>query len=108
VCTTFCHRATRQLTPVSLHDALPIFEGSTLSGFIDDVEVVSAIDATYGDAGLVGVYSHGDGAAPSETTRAHLGDFSAQTLEAGRSEEHTSELQSREKLVCRLPREEKK
>src|SRR5690606_9582139 len=26
----------------------------------------------------------------------------------GRSEEHTSELQSREKLVCRLPREKKK
>src|SRR3712207_9002225 len=36
------------------------------------------------------------------------GDPEAQGLDAGRSEEHTSELQSRQYLVCRLLLEKKK
>src|SRR5690606_41123995 len=40
--------------------------------------------------------------------RALLGDTVANDLRYARSEEHTSELQSREKLVCRLLLEKKK
>src|SRR3712207_7145186 len=39
---------------------------------------------------------------------AHSGKFSAISEPAGRSEEHTSELQSRQYLVCRLLLEKKK
>src|SRR5690606_39460615 len=37
----------------------------------------------------------------------YLAQFNAETLEQARSEEHTSELQSRENLVCRLLLEKK-
>src|SRR5690606_42140977 len=37
-----------------------------------------------------------------------VGGREAATIQRHRSEEHTSELQSREKLVCRLLREKKK
>src|SRR5690606_30158458 len=58
-------------------------EGSTITGYVDDVEVLSATDSTYTAAGLVGVYSHGNGAAPTETTRAHLSDFGARNIPSG-------------------------
>src|SRR3712207_7740801 len=38
----------------------------------------------------------------------HLAELGAEELEAMRSEEHTSELQSRQYLVCRLLLEKKK
>src|SRR3712207_7075345 len=45
---------------------------------------------------------------PARVMRGALGAASRQTCRAGRSEEHTSELQSRQYLVCRLLLEKKK
>src|SRR3712207_8018737 len=45
---------------------------------------------------------------PGVGAGARLGEAEARELLAGRSEEHTSELQSRQYLVCRLLLEKKK
>src|SRR5690606_39535652 len=93
---------------VSRHDALPI------SAFDDVAALVGeGVEGWWTAAGLAAPTSVGSLVAP-------LGDggrdvppaeFSADGLGGiafvgDRSEEHTSELQSREKLVCRLPLEE--
>src|SRR3712207_8328508 len=54
------------------------------------------------DGGGVGALDELPGAAFDESEEAGLGD------DVGRSEEHTSELQSRQYLVCRLLLEKKK
>src|SRR3712207_8040327 len=78
----FNDTATTEIYTLSLHDALPIFGGR--------------------QGGLIGLSrSH----KPDPDMRAFiLGCFAS----AGRSEEHTSELQSRQYLVCRLLLEKKK
>src|SRR3712207_8175963 len=76
--------ATTEIYTLSLHDALPIFErreADELSGLHGGSEV--------GRGRANGLEGHGD-RGPSE-----------------RSEEHTSELQSRQYLVCRLLLEKK-
>src|SRR5690606_41353021 len=83
--------------PLSLHDALPIF----LLGH-QHRQVAAELEVFGGETVVVGkgVRHHRDAAA------AQHGE---ETLGiADRSEEHTSELQSREKLVCRLLLEKKK
>src|SRR5687768_17859479 len=80
----FNDTATTEIYTLSLHDALPI----------------SAIYA--GIAGIELMLETG-----VEETRAHVQDLNHRLLE-GRSEEHTSELQSRLHLVCRLLLEKKK
>src|SRR5690606_40620355 len=92
-------------SPLSLHDALPIC--------LDDLRMQ-----------LTGVAHHpvadAQGGAPARVERRQLGrgdpqldarglpDEPAGLDRVGRSEEHTSELQSRENLVCRLLLEKKK
>src|SRR2546428_12728499 len=49
---------------------------------------------------------HGGAQAPEVVVQAHAPDFPLRAVE--RSEEHTSELQSRSDLVCRLLLEKKK
>src|SRR3712207_8567340 len=46
--------------------------------------------------------------APLSSTEARISASAAGVLDVGRSEEHTSELQSRQYLVCRLLLEKKK
>src|SRR2546429_6639464 len=91
----FNDTATTEIYTLSLHDALPIFQADrALAG--DDQGVV--------------VRRHERGA-----TLARQGHTVLQTLlrgrpdldDLGRSEEHTSELQSRLHLVCRLLLEKK-
>src|SRR5258708_17611405 len=81
----FNDTATTEIYTLSLHDALPIFGGGHLA-------------AGGGDAGAARVHD-ARGAAPGRA--GHLLGFP-------RSEEHTSELQSPDHLVCRLLLEKKK
>src|SRR3712207_7830440 len=84
----FNDTATTEIYTLSLHDALPIY---TLFG-----EVVSGMDVVdkikKGDAAANGMVR-----SPDKIVKMQL----------ARSEEHTSELQSRQYLVCRLLLEKK-
>src|SRR3712207_9187111 len=77
----FNDTATTEIYTLSLHDALPIFPVGSR-------------------AGRCGRPTAAFGFAPPRCNR--------QTSPIGRSEEHTSELQSRQYLVCRLLLEKKK
>src|SRR2546428_13578242 len=76
----FNDTATTEIYTLSLHDALPIYSLREIA-LANDVAALDRRDVTYGSPGRSG-----------ET----------------RSEEHTSELQSRSDLVCRLLLEKKK
>src|SRR5690606_41228135 len=83
---------------LSLHDALPIWSESGMA---------SRSGPGAGGAQDVGDRGHAEGGGVLE------GGAAGQAARVGRgaasrSEEHTSELQSREKLVCRLLLEKKK
>src|SRR5437870_11440777 len=79
----FNDTATTEIYTLSLHDALPICAASVM------------------DASGVMVWVGGSGGADLRPVLAH-------GYSADRSEEHTSELQSRGHLVCRLLLEKKK
>src|SRR5690606_41900932 len=88
---------------LSLHDALPIYLSS--QGRPDRQRLVWS--------GRLAGYRHVPNPSPKPFQRVqiHEESFSSQTHSAGdrrRSEEHTSELQSRENLVCRRLLEKKK
>src|SRR5258707_5285957 len=82
----FNDTATTEIYTLSLHDALPILEPETFGRYISL------------DFGIVGTLTEYDK------------EYLAQNFTAffRRSEEHTSELQSRQYLVCRLLLEKKK
>src|SRR3712207_9449316 len=85
----FNDTATTEIYTLSLHDALPIFESGRYC-------LVSLYDGA--EAGITG----------SGNINLALGCGIATNSRASRSEEHTSELQSRQYLVCRLLLEKKK
>src|SRR3712207_9543102 len=89
----FNDTATTEIYTLSLHDALPILDGA-------DVVLTVLLDA---DAVLDVVRQ----AAPAAGT-VWLQTSTVGLEGADRSEEHTSELQSRQYLVCRLLLEKKK
>src|SRR5436309_8354945 len=82
--------ATAEIYTLSLHDALPIFE-PLLVGLEESL------------VGCLGRNARLRAQQPFGGSSGELGHL----VGAGRSEEHTSELQSREKLVCRLLLEKK-
>src|SRR3712207_8450884 len=88
----FNDTATTESYTLSLHDALPIF-------------AVAAAQVAGDGAGHAGIVVHAQ-----QDRSAHGGSLSGAAAHArpGRSEEHTSELQSRQYLVCRLLLEKKK
>src|SRR5206468_11909236 len=99
--------STTNIYTLSLHDALPIFEIGEHVGEEGEEPVADGVpeveDAMR--AALEPRAEHGVGAS--------VGDGGEQGRELGgivleRSEEHTSELQSRSDLVCRLLLEKKK
>src|SRR5258706_16074785 len=92
----FNDTATTEIYTLSLHDALPICGGS-----IARVETGNALRVGPQSAGSIpGPVAYGrDGLEPTVTDA---------NLVLGRSEEHTSELQSLTNLVCRLLLEKKK
>src|SRR2546430_11552457 len=85
----FNDTATTEIYTLSLHDALPI---SVCEGRV----------AGSGGAGL------GGDAGDSPPLVSRLARQRARGAQSGRSEEHTSELQSQSNLVCRLLLEKKK
>src|SRR5690606_40229207 len=89
---------------LSLHDALPISEGRL--GGQADVRGAMGIwrDLTDNVNSLAGNLTDQVRNIAKVTTAVAKGDLSQKI----RSEEHTSELQSRENLVCRLLLEKKK
>src|SRR5690606_41004523 len=99
--------ATTEIYTLSLHDALPICTVATVGG----VEIPPVVRFVTG-------FETGARAQRSDVVTLHqyIPDFNdpdtGQTVAQGfinqRSEEHTSELQSRENLVCRLLLEKKK
>src|SRR5204863_10163012 len=95
----FNNTATTVFYTLSLHDALPIYElaPSAVKAEIDKHKLTMLnINSPQGPAGEPGLAA----------VAGREQDFSA--LFAKRSEEHTSELQSRRDLVCRLLLEKKK
>src|SRR3712207_7603136 len=84
----FNDTATTEIYTLSLHDALPI---STHGG----IHPPDALGRCGGGRGSTGILRRSLGSPPH-------------TRRAPRSEEHTSELQSRQYLVCRLLLEKKK
>src|SRR5690606_39797246 len=94
--------ATTEMYSLSLHDALPIFKTGRCDGPNQGLPPCSGGRLQHVPHGsrLVGVQLVHDGPVDVETVQAiHVG--------TKRSEEHTSELQSRENLVCRLLLEKK-
>src|SRR3712207_9446650 len=94
----FNDTATTEIYTLSLHDALPILVED------DGVEELGALDGEEQEGQLVvgkrreRVLGEPYGVGEADDGR----------LVGGRSEEHTSELQSRQYLVCRLLLEKKK
>src|SRR3712207_7090076 len=98
----FNDTATTEIYTLSLHDALPI-SSDTIAPSGSSAPMTSVqfcgVNAPDGTAGRVASCS--TGSVPAATR-------SARCSSAPRSEEHTSELQSRQYLVCRLLLEKKK
>src|SRR5690606_40365262 len=96
--------AAPDLYTLSLHDALPIFRRGVVRLDPDQPGRVQVAEEgleprVVFEAEGVGMGEHGDAAGcPGQRDRL----FDSEALAADRSEEHTSELQSRENLVCRL------
>src|SRR5690606_41248746 len=84
--------ATTEIYTLSLHDALPIFRFGNVIGSRGSV---------------IPLFLEQLGQGRITVTDPRMSRF-MMTVEQARSEEHTSELQSREKLVCRLLLEKKK
>src|SRR3712207_8728541 len=84
----FNDTATTEIYTLSLHDALPILAGAVLSGRMATTANKIVVDLVLSDS--------------VTETAVEIGP-----LEQPRSEEHTSELQSRQYLVCRLLLEKK-
>src|SRR3712207_8610742 len=94
----FNDTATTEIYTLSLHDALPIFEDK-----VHDARNGIRSPCCRGTAG-----HHIHALHENRRDRAEVDDASDIRLHDSRSEEHTSELQSRQYLVCRLLLEKKK
>src|SRR5690606_40279737 len=99
--------AAPRICTLSLHDALPISQDES-DDAVRAVPAVGLSDLGRDREGLALVLEALAGHLPryrrSLAAYAHgLVEPGRDTAPASRSEEHTSELQSREKLVCRLP-----
>src|SRR5439155_18931790 len=94
----FNDTATTEIYTLSLHDALPILYLSTLPGLPEMTMLVADVGCKAPGREAGGVRQAQGGRLRQVVQRAPV----------GRSEEHTSELQSRGHLVCRLLLEKKK
>src|SRR5690606_40565029 len=98
------HPATPELYPLSLHDALPISLPRYRRSDCPTPRLrPSSMRSSHGRRGCR--RTHRSRGRPVTTTRTSSRMSESRTP---RSEEHTSELQSRENLVCRLLLEKKK
>src|SRR3712207_9131324 len=90
----FNDTATTEIYTLSLHDALPIFPVTF------DLTTCDKVTRVIYEKVISRVMREGDGGRKDEGAKMER--------QADRSEEHTSELQSRQYLVCRLLLEKKK
>src|SRR3712207_6947621 len=98
----FNDTATTEIYTLSLHDALPISDGGFVTAYAQTTLNPDGNSATHT---LYGARFGPDG------TPDPAGSVALETVQGPlyqRSEEHTSELQSRQYLVCRLLLEKKK
>src|SRR3712207_8617606 len=95
----FNDTATTEIYTLSLHDALPISNTGALA-------LRETMLEKTGGAGFIGIAAN----IVSPGANDHPASFVAENVggTCARSEEHTSELQSRQYLVCRLLLEKKK
>src|SRR5690606_41367577 len=98
VCSLSNDPSTPAIYPLSLHDALPIWAVPVTLHHLRALDAELADLAGRQDVAIL-VLDAGIGGGHRQADR---------TVVRGRSEEHTSELQSRENLVCRLLLEKKK
>src|SRR5690606_41440931 len=91
----FDHAATTESYTLSLHDALPIWRALAKAQEMRSRRAQLRQDLKRGAVSLREVLARQD-------------DEVVKKMRVARSEEHTSELQSRENLVCRLLLEKKK
>src|SRR5207249_6153192 len=96
---------TTPLYPLSLHDALPIYRQAQHTGQVLLDEVGHLGVAAAGQAAAAAIEVGYDAARLDRHADVAL---DGEVLVQDRSEEHTSELQSRFDLVCRLLLEKKK
>src|SRR3712207_7850272 len=92
----FNDTATTEIYTLSLHDALPIYKALDENALLDTDKTTPIVD-------LDQLFNTLDPKARQSLQRVIQG-----SAEQYRSEEHTSELQSRQYLVCRLLLEKKK
>src|SRR5690606_40520576 len=99
--------ATPDIYRLSLHDALPIFDhigtsSTVLLAIVNDILDLATVDAGIMQLDIedVAIADEIDAAAKRVKERLQEHDLSL-NVNLARSEEHTSELQSRENLVCR-------
>src|SRR5690606_41705741 len=104
----FCSAAapTTEVYTLSLHDALPIFQAEHhRGGELGVHHQVAAVADHHHHLALRRSQLHAQAAGDLV---AHARVAVLEVVAVARSEEHTSELQSRENLVCRLLLEKKK
>src|SRR5690606_41284040 len=97
----FLGTAPSQLYPLSLHDALPI----SLAAKVPDIVLSDLSMPGFSGYQALRILRELHPQLPFIFVSGTMGE---DTAVQARSEEHTSELQSRENLVCRLPPEKKK
>src|SRR5207302_10050094 len=94
------HTTPTDIYPLSLHDALPISRRSAIGTVpTNSRNFPRAVHDHCGARSPETAFESGDGCSTTSRTKVPA---------PPRSEEHTSELQSRENLVCRLLLEKKK
>src|SRR5690606_39689069 len=105
----FCtDTATRALYTLSLHDALPISRAGGGAGGHRGAAEAAVLERHFRLEGGIAAAVE-DLAGVDAGDLGHGGQVGSRVVCGGmRSEEHTSELQSRENLVCRLLLEKKK
>src|SRR3712207_8596667 len=101
-CFFFNDTATTEIYTLSLHDALPILFGQISTNH--SLSDLFAMGASPQSALAIATLPYATEAKQEET----LYQLLSGALKTLRSEEHTSELQSRQYLVCRLLLEKKK
>src|SRR5690606_41470612 len=99
--------ATTQIYTLSLHDALPIYRPSLviLDMMLPDqsgLSILPELKNLLGETPIVIVTAFHDMETTIRAMKAGAFDYIHKPFPDLRSEEHTSELQSRENLVCRL------